>query len=105
MKQGTIKALGTLGLGAAAVVTGAGSASALGAGTHLDGDGVIGPVTGVVQQAVPGGQPTGQPLSAVPDLTGGGQGRQQGDLLGGIPVSRLMPDMALASVAAPGLIQ
>ncbi|MBH5338281.1 hypothetical protein IHE55_27245 [Streptomyces pactum] len=101
MKQGTLKALGTLTLGAAAIVTGAGSASALGAGTQIDGDGVVGPVTDVVRGAVPGA-PAAQPL---PDLTGGEQDRPNGDLLGGLPVSQLVPDMTLASVAAPGLLQ
>ncbi|MFH8369414.1 hypothetical protein [Streptomyces sp. NPDC018031] len=115
MKQGTIKALGTFTLGAAAVVAGSGSAAALGAGTHIDGEGVVAPVVGALQQTAPmpqsAGAPAPQPagtgtLPMLQGTTGGSGGRQQpGDLLGGLPLSTMVPQVGLASVSTPGLIQ
>ncbi|MFC0601492.1 hypothetical protein [Streptomyces palmae] len=108
MMQGTIKALGVLTIGATAVVAGSGSAFALGA--NVDGEGVVGPVTNTLQNATPDrgsvqnsvqGLPTGQSLpNAQGVLGGGGRG-----LLGGVPVTALMPDTSLVHLSSPGLLQ
>ncbi|KUJ67692.1 hypothetical protein ACZ90_25865 [Streptomyces albus subsp. albus] len=105
----TIKALGVLALGATAVVVGSGSASALGA--NVDGEGVIGPLSGTLQRSAPD---QGSVRESVEELPVGqaqpaGQGAQGGGgkgLLGGVPASPvLVPDVALANVSAPGLLR
>ncbi|WKX70477.1 hypothetical protein ACQUSR_21980 [Streptomyces sp. P1-3] len=132
MKQGTLKSLGAVALGAFGVVAGAGPASALGAG--LDGEGVVGPLAGVLrpelantgaQKSVPSLPSTGSlPQAGLPLQQGQLPQAGQGDPLSNVPsatqlldrgvpsvsdlsslaMDRAMPGFSVADVQAPGLM-